>query len=183
MYSQGWQETLVVISSCFYMFCIKLCWGEAFFALRCICTLYLKYIFNIFENIKKIETKMFCVHIHVLVPTKLFQPKPTFYMIYVKMIKFGTKRSFRDICFCLFCIRHKEYPFFYETLRDHIEYGDIHVHIFFLFFWQFKIHFPDKGSICTWDKKCIFYYVVDLNYVVLFPRLQWLYWLIRKKVE
>jgi hypothetical protein len=46
------------------------------------------------------------------IPTKLFQQKTTFYMIYIKMIKFGTKiGSFRDACFCLFYIGHKEYPF------------------------------------------------------------------------
>jgi hypothetical protein len=37
-----------------------------FFALGCICTLYLKCIFDIFENVKKIQTKMFFVHLHVL---------------------------------------------------------------------------------------------------------------------
>jgi hypothetical protein len=37
--------------------------------------IYLKCIFDIFENIKKIETKMFCVHVHVLRAYKIVSTK------------------------------------------------------------------------------------------------------------
>jgi hypothetical protein len=50
--------------------------------------------------------------------------------------------------FLSFCIGHKVF-IFHETLRDHVEYEDIHVHIFFLFFEYFKIYFLNKMSICT----------------------------------
>jgi hypothetical protein len=52
--------------------------GEAFFALECICTLYLKCIFDIFENIKKSKKKMFCVRIHVLRAYKVDSTKTDF---------------------------------------------------------------------------------------------------------
>jgi hypothetical protein len=70
-------------------------------------------------------------------------------MIYVKMIQFGTKIGpFAIYVFVFFLHRAQRISVFHETLRDHIEYGDIHVHIFSIFL-QFKIHFPYKGSICT----------------------------------
>jgi hypothetical protein len=38
----------------------------AFFSPMCICFFYLKCIFHIFENVKKLQTKILCVHLHVL---------------------------------------------------------------------------------------------------------------------
>jgi hypothetical protein len=48
------------------------------------------------------------------VPTKLFQQKPTLYMVYVKMTKFGTKIALFVMHVFIFfiCIGHKEYMFF-----------------------------------------------------------------------
>jgi hypothetical protein len=34
--------------------------------LRCICFVYLKYIFNIFKNVKMFQTNMLCIYLHVL---------------------------------------------------------------------------------------------------------------------
>jgi hypothetical protein len=39
---------------------------QGFLALGCICTFYLNFIFDIFENIKIFQMKMLCVHLHVL---------------------------------------------------------------------------------------------------------------------
>jgi hypothetical protein len=68
--------------------------GKGLFTLGCICTLYLKCIFDIFENIKNSKQKCFVYMTMFYVPTKLFQQKQTFYMIYVKMTKFDTKIGF-----------------------------------------------------------------------------------------
>jgi hypothetical protein len=47
------------------------------------------------------------------VPTNLFQQKLTFYMVYVKITKNGSKIGvFAVHVFAFFCIGHKEYPFF-----------------------------------------------------------------------
>jgi hypothetical protein len=49
-----------------------------FLALGCICTLYLKYIFDIFENIKNFKI-IFCVYMSMFyIPTKLFSTKNDF---------------------------------------------------------------------------------------------------------
>jgi hypothetical protein len=64
--------------------------GRGFFTLGCICTLYLKCIFVIFVS-KNLKQKCFVYMSMFYVPTKLFQQKITFYMVYVKMTKFGIK--------------------------------------------------------------------------------------------
>jgi hypothetical protein len=57
-------------------------WGEAFYSWV--------HMHPLFENIKKLKQKYFVYMSMFYVPTKLFQHKSTFYMIYVKMIKFDT---------------------------------------------------------------------------------------------
>jgi hypothetical protein len=55
-----------------------------------LCSLYLKYILNIFENVKK-QTKILRVHLHILrVHEMVLRKKMTFYMTYVNITKFGT---------------------------------------------------------------------------------------------
>jgi hypothetical protein len=74
---------------------------------------------------------MFCVYLHVLISMRLFQEKTTLYVVYVKMTKFGTKISFfHDVFFFLFTEAIK-ISIFYENLREHAEYGDIHAYIYF----------------------------------------------------
>jgi hypothetical protein len=46
------------------------------------------------------------------VPTKLFQQKLTFYMVYIKMIKFGTKIGIFAMHVFSFLHRAQKYPFF-----------------------------------------------------------------------
>jgi hypothetical protein len=129
---------------------------RGFFALRCLCNLYLKCIFDIFENIKKNWKKMFCVHVLVLGAYKFVSIKTNFLYGLCKNDKIWySNRPFRDAYFFSFLHRAQRISVFHETLCDHVEYGDIYVHIFFLFFWHFKIYFLDKESICTWDEKCI----------------------------
>jgi hypothetical protein len=80
-----------------------------FFAPGCIYFLHLKYIFGIFENATKIQTKILCVHLHVLRAHKLvLRKKKTFYVDYIKMTKFSIKISFFATCFCLLCTAHKK---------------------------------------------------------------------------
>jgi hypothetical protein len=59
----------------------------------CMCSLYLKYIKNKFDNIKN-QTKILCVHLHVLRVYEMVYKKNTFYMTYLNMTKFNTKISF-----------------------------------------------------------------------------------------
>jgi hypothetical protein len=127
----------------------------AFFALRCICSLYLKFFFNIFENVKKNQNKTLCVHLHVLRAHEVILTKKiTLYLTYVKITKFGIKICLFMIFFCVFCTAHKN-ACFPRNCDEHIEYGDVHANIFFQIFSHFKIYFPTKGIICTWDQSCI----------------------------
>jgi hypothetical protein len=65
--------------------------GHAFLAFKCICLFYLQYILNIFQNDKVFQTKMWCVHIHILpVFSKSFQENPNFCGVRVK-VKLGAK--------------------------------------------------------------------------------------------
>jgi hypothetical protein len=67
------------------------------------------------------------------VPMKLFWEKMTFYVAYAEMAKFGTKYAFlRHFFFCFFAwpIKMSVYP---KILHEHIERGDIHVDMFFIF--------------------------------------------------
>ena len=57
----------------------------------CICTLYLKFILNIFENVKKSKTKCRVNIFTSYVPTKLFQHKTTFCAACVKRQNLGLK--------------------------------------------------------------------------------------------
>jgi hypothetical protein len=68
------------------------------------------------------------------VPTKSFQEKMTFYMIYVKMINFDTKISLFERVFFFFFARSVKNICFHETLCGHVECEDIHVYISSYFF-------------------------------------------------
>jgi hypothetical protein len=65
------------------------------------------------------------------VSTKLFQENPTFYMVYLKIIKFGTKICLSTTSFLSFLHRSKKEYVFLDTLLA-VECGDIHAYIFFL---------------------------------------------------
>jgi hypothetical protein len=70
--SQIWSQPIVFSKHCV----TKPGLGRGFFALGC--TLYLKCNFDIFKNIKKFETKMFCVRVHVLRTYKFVSTKNNF---------------------------------------------------------------------------------------------------------
>jgi hypothetical protein len=93
--------------------------------------LYLKCIFNTFENIKLFWRK-YCVYIltsYMLM--KLLQEEPTFYAACVKMAKFHWKWDFCGAFF--FSHMPRKISIFHETLAGHIECADIHAHNFLLF--------------------------------------------------
>jgi hypothetical protein len=96
----------------------------------CICSIYLKSFFNIFENVKKSQIKMLCVYIHVLRAQEVVLLKITFYVAYVKMTKFGTKISLFATCFLSFLHSPQKMSVFHETIHEHIECGYIHANIF-----------------------------------------------------
>jgi hypothetical protein len=77
--------------------------------------------------------------------------KTTFYVAYVKMTKFGIKISFFVTHFLSF-LHSQKLSVFHETVREHIEYRNIHADIFTKFL---NFFFPGKGSICTRVQKCI----------------------------
>jgi hypothetical protein len=88
------------------------------------------------------------------VPMKSLQGKPTFYVVYVKITKFGTKISYFVTRFFLSYLHTVgKISVFHKTLCEHVEYVDIHTYIFNFFIYLNL--FPDNGSICTWDQKCI----------------------------
>jgi hypothetical protein len=56
----------------------------------------------IFEYVKKNQTKMLCVHLHVLGAHEVALRKKTFYVAYVKITKLGAKnKPFLDMFCCL----------------------------------------------------------------------------------
>jgi hypothetical protein len=66
-------------------------------------------------------------------PQSYFEKKMSFYMTYVKMTKFDTKISLSQH-FLSFCTTHKFVSIFHKTLREHIEYEDVHANSFFELF-------------------------------------------------
>jgi hypothetical protein len=84
-----------------------------FWLLGAYCSLYLKFIFNILENVKNIETKILCVHLHIVGAHKVvLRKKLTFYVAYVKMTKFATKISLFTTCFFYLFCKAQKWPFF-----------------------------------------------------------------------
>jgi hypothetical protein len=103
----------------------------SFFALRCICILYLKFIFwYILKMLKNSKQKCFVYTSILYVSTKSFQETLTFYVIYVKMTKFGTKISLLKTCFLSSLQRPRKISPFHKTLHEYIECDNIHAHIF-----------------------------------------------------
>jgi hypothetical protein len=70
--------------------------------------------------------------------------KTTFYVAYVKMTKFGIKISFFVTHFLSF-LHSQKLSVFHETVREHIEYRDIHADIFTKFL-NFFFVFQVKGA-------------------------------------
>jgi hypothetical protein len=93
---------------------------------------------------------------HVLRAHEVVLRKTTFYVGYIKMIKFGSKISLFATQFLSFLHSSQKISVFYKTVRQHIECGDIRADIFFLNFVHFKICFPIKRSIGTQDQKVRF---------------------------
>jgi hypothetical protein len=60
----------------------------------------------------------------------------------------------RGICLS-FLHRPRKMSICYETVSEHVECGDIWAQFCSQIFWNFKIYFLNKGSIYTWDQKCI----------------------------
>jgi hypothetical protein len=89
-----------------------------FFALRCICTLYLKFVFYIFENVKKIKEKHFVYISMFYVSTKSLQEINKFLHGLCKMTKFGTKISFNAMYTFFFFAQVMKISFFHETLCE-----------------------------------------------------------------
>jgi hypothetical protein len=85
---------------------------------------------NIFENVKKIQIKMLCVHLHVLGAHEVVLRKNDFYVAHVKMTKFGTKISLFATRFLSFLQSPQKMSAFHKTEREHIEYEDTHADIF-----------------------------------------------------
>jgi hypothetical protein len=92
------------------LFCMHFRLGHGFFP---ICTLYLKWISDMFENFKQ---KCFVYISMFYVSTKAFK-KPNFLCGYVKMTNFGTKISLFATYFLSFLSRPRKYPFFTKLLR------------------------------------------------------------------
>jgi hypothetical protein len=112
---------------------IHLFYRQGVLALICICSFYLKYIFEIFENFRKMH-----VDLHIML-TKSFHKK-------------------NDILFSM-CKKKKKsmlkMKVFHETMRTHIEYEDYICEYFSQICKTFEIYFLDTGSICSLDQKCI----------------------------
>jgi hypothetical protein len=83
-------------------FNMELSSGHGYFAPRCKCTLYLMCIFNIIENLKTFQTKIFYVHLNVQRLHEVISRKTDFVYGLCKMIKFGTKRNISAMHFIVF---------------------------------------------------------------------------------
>jgi hypothetical protein len=120
-----------------------------------ICSLYLKYILEIFWHAKKIETKK-CIHLHA---HKVVSWK--FDLACVKKTIFGAKYKTFQKKMC-FLHRAQKISVFHETWRMHIYCGNVHVEFFVKNFRHFKIFFFGKGSICTHEPETNFRYKTNL---------------------
>jgi hypothetical protein len=82
------------------------------------------------------------------------QKKKTFYMVYVKIRKFGTKISHFATHLFIFFAWDRKNILFHETLCEHIECEDILAILFLYFFGILNFIFWIKGHM-PWDQKCI----------------------------
>jgi hypothetical protein len=80
---------------------------------------------------------MFCVHVYVLCAYKVVSTKTDFLYGLCKMTKFDTKIGLFAMYVFSFLHRAQRISVFHETLRDHVEYEDMHLYIFFLIFLTF----------------------------------------------
>jgi hypothetical protein len=98
---------------------------------------------------------MLCVHLYVLRAHKVvWRKKNDFICGLCKKEKCDTKISLFVAHFFVLSTANKNICF-HKTMREHIEYGDIHANIFFPNFLYLKICFLGKESICIWDQMCI----------------------------
>jgi hypothetical protein len=101
---------------------------------------------------QKIETKMFCVYLHVPCAHKVASGKIDYFCGLRKNKKWYQNKLFCDF-FLSFLHRSEKISVFNEILCEHIDYVDIHVYIFYNFF---EIYFQIKKAYAHVIKKMHF---------------------------
>jgi hypothetical protein len=88
--------------------------GQGVFAQGCICFLYLKCIFETFENFKKFQRKLIHVNLHILHAQEVVWRKIDFLCSLYKKTKISAKISLfaKLFCFLSFCTSHEKCQFF-----------------------------------------------------------------------